>query len=337
MTESSKNQQAGAAEMDVVGRLIKLAGAREAIEEERFDRVRMNVHRHWQEVVSGSQVKSRPRRLKTIAMVASLAVIVGIIFMLSEVMILPEVRPLANIQRVLGEVNIAGEPAINRGVIPVGSPITTGTQGRLALRLAGGQLLRIDSASQVRLHSPGEISLDRGAIYIDTTFASLHEPIRVTTSLGTARDIGTRFQVRLTGMAMIVGVRDGLVELSQASQAVVPVDKGSSVELDAKGRVVTKPLDTNDPKWDWIDKVAPPFDIQGATLEQYLNWYAHERSLELIWADETSEKNAGKTVLTGSIEDSSLDEGLDLVQQIAPFEYQVAADQFRVIVKQSRS
>lgn len=333
MTESSKNQQAGAAEMDDVGRLIKLAGARETIEEERFDRVRLNVHQHWQEVVSSSQAKSRPRRLEAIAMVASLAVIVGIIFTLSEVMILPEVRSLADVQRVLGEVKIAGELAAGDSFISADSSINTGSDGRVALRLSGGQLLRIDSASQVRLHSPGEISLDRGAIYIDTTFASVYDPIRVTTPLGTARDIGTRFQVRLTGMAMIVGVRDGLVELSQASQAVVPVDKGSSVELDANGGVVTKPLDTNDPGWDWIDKVAPPFDIQGATLEQYLNWYAHERSLELIWADETSERNANQAFLAGSIEDLSLDQGLDLVQQIAPFEYRLAADQFKVTVK----
>jgi len=132
---------------------------------------------------------------------------------------------------------------------------------------------------------------------------------------------------------MVVGVRDGLVEVSQASQPVVPVDKGSSVELDANGGVVTKSLDTNDQEWDWIDKVVPPFDIQGATLKQYLSWYAHERVLKLVWADGVSEKNAQKAVLAGSIEGSSLDEGLDVVQQIAPFEYRVTQDQFRVIVK----
>ncbi|MCP4048436.1 MAG: FecR domain-containing protein [Gammaproteobacteria bacterium] len=319
--------------MDNIGRLIKLAGAREAIEDERFDRVRLNVHKHWQEVVRSPKVKSRPQHLKAVAIAASLAVIVGAIFMFSKLSIVPQLQPLANVQRVLGEVRVAGEPAIADSLIPADSPIITGTEGRVALRLSGGYLLRIDSDSQVRLHSRGEISLDKGAIYIDTTFASVHEPIRVTTSLGTAQDIGTRFQVRLAGMVMVVGVRDGLVEVSQASQPVVPVVKGSSVELDAKGGVVTTSLDTNDPEWDWIDNVVPPFDIQGATLEQYLSWYAHERTLKLVWADAVSEKNAQKAVLAGSIEGSGLDEGLDVVQQIAPFEYQVTPDQFRVTVK----
>jgi len=319
--------------MDDIGRLIKLAGAREAVEDERFDRVHLKVHQHWQEVVNNQTVKSRPWQLKTVALVASLVVIVVSIFIFSKVSIVRELQPLADVQRVLGEVKIAGEQAVGDSLIPADSAIITGTEGRVALRLSGGQSLRIDSLSQVRLHSPGEISLDKGAIYIDTTFASIHDPIRVTTSLGTAQDIGTRFQVRLTAMAMVVGVRDGLVEVSQAGQAVVPVDKGRSVELDAKGGVVTKPLEANDPDWDWIDKVAPAFDIQGATLEQYLNWYTHERSLELVWADGASEKKAKKAVLAGSIDASSLDDGLDMVQQIAPFEYRVVADQLLVVVK----
>ena len=77
----------------------------------------------------------------------------------------------------------------------------------------------------------------------------------------------------------------------------------------------------------------PEFDIDGATLERYLEWYAHERSLELEWANVASRTRAGATVLTGSIAGASLDEGLEIVQRISAFDYQLTGDTIRIQVE----
>jgi hypothetical protein len=152
------------------------------------------------------------------------------------------------------------------------------------------------------------------------------EPILVSTPLGTAQDIGTQFQVRLTGTMLVVGVRQGLVEVLQPGQQGLSVNKGYYVELDEDGESGPQKLQADNPGWDWIETVAPEFDIQGATLEEYLQWYTNERGLDLVWADKASQDNAKATVLKGSIAGIGVDESLVIVKQVAPFEHRLSTD-----------
>lgn len=323
MNESPSSHHADTTELDDVGRLIKIAGAREAVENERFVRVRDNVHQHWQQVVLDQSRKDRPRHFKTLAVAASLLVMVGATFMLSKMLLLPPDEILASVERTVGDVKIAGRSVAPGMVVEVNTPINTDKDSLIALRLSGGQSLRINSSSRVTVHTANNLSLETGAIYIDTAYALNKEPIVVTTPLGTAQDIGTQFQVQMTASKMVVGVRKGMVEVVAADQSGLSVDKGQFVELDVSGQGAARPLKTDDPGWDWIETVVPGFDIEGATLEAYLQWYSNERALELSWAGPESEKKARGTVLSGSIGGSSLDEGLKLVQQIAPFKYRL--------------
>jgi len=319
--------------MDDVGRLIEIAGAREPVEKERFDRVHQNVRQHWQQVQKEQKGAPGSRQRKIIAIAASLAVVIGAVFIFSKLPLAPETASLASVERVLGEVKAAGNPASRGDPIQSDSAIITGKDSRIALRMSGGQSLRIDAASRVVFHSASHISLDSGAVYIDTALASESSMMLVTTPLGTATDIGTQFQVRMHGMVMVVGVRRGLVEILRDDQVKLEVDGGHSVELDVNGASGARTLDTNDPDWDWIETVLPEFDIQGSTLAQYLEWYANELAMDLVWADEDSEKKAARTMLTGSINGTSLDQGLMMVKQIAPFEYQLSDDGILVRVE----
>jgi hypothetical protein len=135
----------------------------------------------------------------------------------------------------------------------------------------------------------------------------------------------------VTGKTLVVGVRQGLVEVVQAGQEILTVNKGSFLELGASGEREKKPLQSGDPRWKWIEAVSPEFDIQDASLEEYLSWYANERGLDLVWSDNKSEHNARSAILTGSIAGTSLDEGLVIVKMVAPFERQVSGD--RILVK----
>jgi len=319
--------------MDMIGRLIHLAGAREAVPPERFERVRQNVHSHWQQVVSERRPTRRLWRLKNIAVAASIILVAGVTFMIWNLEYQPALRPLASVDRVLGQVQIGDEYARKNSEICADTPIETGPDGRIALRMSGGQSLRIDSSSQVIVHSPDHISLEAGAIYIDTAYSENAKPILVSTPLGTAQDVGTQFQVRLTGMLLVVGVRQGLVEVSQSGQQNLSVNMGYYIELGANGEKAQHALQADAPDWAWIESVAPGFEIQGATLAQYLQWYARERGLELVWADAQSESTAGATLLSGSIEGSGLDEGLLLVKLIAPFEHRISSGRLWVKVQ----
>jgi ferric-dicitrate binding protein FerR (iron transport regulator) len=319
--------------MDNIGRLIKLAGAREAVPPERFERVRQNVHSHWQQVVAEQRATRRPWRFKNIAVAASFILVAGATLILWNLEYKPAFEPLATVDRVLGLVQIGDEYAGKNSEISADTPIITGANGRIALRLSGGQSLRIDTSSHVIVHSPSHISLEAGAIYIDTAFSEETNPILVSTPLGSAQDIGTQFQVRLTGMALVVGVRQGLVEVSQPGQQNLSVNKGYSLELAANGESGQQPLHADDPDWAWIETVTPEFDIEGASLAEYLQWYASERGVELVWADTASESKANAAILAGSISGSSLDEGLLLVKKIAPFEHRLSTDRLWIKVE----
>ncbi|MEN8259801.1 MAG: hypothetical protein ABFS02_04310 [Pseudomonadota bacterium] len=110
------------------------------------------------------------------------------------------------------------------------------------------------------------------------------------------------------------------------------MNKGNSVELAATGRKVERPLSPDDPSWDWVESVIPVFDLEDATLEQYLGWYAHESGLNLLWEDPVSEKNARAVILSGSLADTDLNEGLQIVQKIAHFEIRIDGDSIWVKV-----
>ncbi len=311
--------------MDDIGRLLKFAGAREPVPDERLQRAQKKVRAHWQQVVADQQPLKPSQRFNIIAVAASFVLVVATALVLWNHYHVPAIELLASVERVLGEIEIRDEVAHKNTTIIANTPIVTDDNSRIALRMSGGQSLRIDTSSHVILHSPNHISLEAGAIYIDTAFAETEEPILVSTPLGTAQDIGTQFQIRVIGMLMVVGVRTGLVEVSQPGGQSHSINRGHFVKLDASGKSGQYPIQPDDPSWAWIETVAPEFDIQGASLEQYLRWYAHERGVNLVWADAASEASAGAALLAGSIADASLDEGLMLVKQVAPFEHRLSS------------
>jgi len=319
--------------MDDIGQLIKLVGAREAVPDERFERSRKIVREHWQHSVAEQRVENRPGRFRAVAMAAGIAMAAMTALLLLDLPNKAPANSMASVERVLGEVLVAGDFAGKGAAIAAETLVVTGQDGRIALRLAGGQSLRIDTESRVIVHSPDHISLQAGALYVDTAAAPEGSPMLVSTPLGTAQDIGTQFQVRVTGMMLVVGVRQGLVEVTQPGQQSLSVNKGSYIELATTGESGERPLRHDDPAWDWIETVAPEFDIQGASLKQYLEWYARERGLVLVWDDEVSRSNAEAALLKGSIAGTSLDESLLLVKQVAPFEHRISDDRLWIKVE----
>lgn len=319
--------------MDDIGRLINFAGAREAVPHERFERVRQNVRTHWQQVATEQHTRRHSQRFNIAAIAAGFALVAATTLILWNLNFVSTIESLASVERVLGQVQIDDENAQMSTTLAANTKIVTGDASRIALRMSGGQSLRIDTASQVVVHSPSHISLEAGAIYIDTAFSETEKPILISTPLGTAQDIGTQFQVRVTGLLLVVGVRQGLVEVTQPGQQTHSVNKGYYVELSDSGESGQHPLQPDDPDWAWIETVAPEFDIQGASLAQYLQWYVQERGLDLVWADAASETRAGAALLAGSIKGTSLDEGLLQVQQVALFEYRITSDTLWVKVE----
>lgn len=308
-------------EIDDVGELIRMTGGREPIAEAQFDAAHARVGAHWQTVIAARRQQRRSGRLRLFAVAAGFVAAVSIALFVVTGVPAPETA-VASVDHVVGDVFADGKALRPGDTIARTSVIETGPSARIAIELNDGQSLRLDMDTRVGMRDLDRIELEQGAVYIATAAIGDPSPVYVETPFGVASDIGTRFQVRIDEQQLSVGVRDGIVEVNLKDSDPVSIAGGRQYLLSADGEAREQTLDENSLYWDWADSVRPPFDIDGATLIDYLTWYAREQGLTLHFADERSEQIARATLLSGSIEGLSIEEGLQLVRRIAPFAFE---------------
>lgn len=318
--ESGFPKRMPADEVDRIGPLLRLAGPREAVPDDRMRRVRAAVHAEWRQ-----QARARSRRVTVGwslgAVAAAALVLLGVRLAVRDDIAAPIAQAeVATIEALTGAVRLVSssqrgglEPKVLRigDRVGVGEVVETTSDGLASLRLSGGASVRVDRGTQLHLVSDAALVLGLGAIYVDSGDGRA-APLEVRTALGVARDIGTRFEVRFTGSALRVRVRDGLVRLSQHQQSH-DAHPGDELTLDGKGSVVRRPVAVFGAEWAWALALAQPFELEGRTLAAFLHWIARENGWQLRFADAAVEQKSQTTVLHGSILGLSPSEALAAV------------------------
>ena len=184
--------------------------------------------------------------------------------------------------------------------MPQGAALRSGDpEGRASLRLAGGATVRLDAATRLRLASAAILELESGAVYVDT--GAGRGPIEVRTSLGTVRDVGTRFAVQVAPeTALRVRVRDGEV-LTERRGRTYRTQAGEELELRRNGTSERRAVAPYGPSWEWTLEAAPAFDIEGRSLREFLDWVSRETGWRIVFPDERLADSAAKIVLHGSL------------------------------------
>jgi ferric-dicitrate binding protein FerR (iron transport regulator) len=283
---------------DPVARLIKQGGARAAAPDDRRARVRRSVHDLW----SGMVRRDRRRRLLLISarLAAALAIVAGAgVWMWRQK--LPAGAPAATVERAEGSVRLQDGSIAGTGhVLPAGARVTTASDGRAALRLIGGASVRLDIATELWLVSPRVLELRRGAVYVDSGARAADDPLlEITTAFGRVRDVGTQFEVRLANDRLRLSVREGAASLAHDGR-LYSVPGGTSLRMDGSGAVETGTVGPRGEEWDWTLAVAPPFDLEGRTLRDYLAWLSRETGWKVEYADPSIAAGAGDVILHGS-------------------------------------
>jgi len=291
----------------LVERLLTAAGPGPEIPEGGADRIKAAIRTPWKNEVA---VAARQRRrLWAGGLAAAAAVILAVVVVPrlhrgdlsieADAITLVvadgglEVTPPGSTVSFLGPDNAGA-------IVPDGSLVRTRGDHRAALRLTGGQSLRLDDDTVVRLDSERSISLDSGAVYISSADGS-GPGVEVRTALGTATEIGTQFEVRLEHDTLDVKVREGLVSLTRGVEEY-QINHGIRFSVDSEGAVTTASITSWDPAWAWTQEVAPAFAIEGRSALAYLDWVSAETGLSVTFADATVEKAAATTLLHGTIE-----------------------------------
>jgi ferric-dicitrate binding protein FerR (iron transport regulator) len=224
--------------------------------------------------------------------------------------------PLARIEMVVGaarhQTGADGPSALVRPGDPIAadSQIATGEQSRVALRLAGGHSVRLDVGTRVRVVSDRAIALDRGALYVDSRGAAA--AIEIRTALGSVRDIGTQFEVGSLAGEMRVRVRQGRVRLD-ANGRTIEAGAGQELHVASVGGVASRDVGSFAAALGWVGAITPMMAIDGRPLGEFLDWTARERGLRLQFASPSLSASASTIVLSGSIENLTLDEALESV------------------------
>lgn len=310
---------------DDVATLVRLAGQRPPIPEERLVRAKAAAREAW---LRETRRRSRNRILwGGLALAAAASVTVAVIGLTRPPGAggSPEIAGVGGSLPVELEAGLAWvrEPAAGAlsaarkmagsQEIPPGSLLSTGTGRRAALRLPSGHSLRLDEETHVRLEDAGTLLLDRGALYLASAGdAPAGEAVQVVTPLGSLREIGTQFEVRLAGGSVRVRVREGAVIMDGAAgEREVPV--GTEMKLLPDGSAATSRIPVHGALWEWTASVTPMIDLEGRTARSFLDWVARERGWTLVFADEELARSAESIIVAGDIRGMTMEEALSAV------------------------
>jgi len=320
---------------DDVASLLRLAGKRDAVPPERAARIRTAARAQWKEGVRRRTHRRYLYGAAGLAAAASLVLAVSLWMLPSDNGVSTTTDASMRVEAITGPAWGLVAPGTVDGFrvelepgteIQPGMELVTAEDGRAAIRLASGHSVRLDRSTTIRLIDGRTLALDGGALYVDSGSGTPTEhPIEIRTPLGVVRETGTQYEVRLAGDAVRLRLREGTAVLQYDGQAQ-EVRAGAELRLGADGVPTRQVIPTHGPEWGWIAGITPVPDLEGLTAQAFLDWIAREKGLRLAFADESTARAAGETVLGGTIEVLSPDEALDAVLPTCRMRHRVAED-----------
>jgi ferric-dicitrate binding protein FerR (iron transport regulator) len=211
----------------------------------------------------------------------------------------------ARVERMIGGVEVATgdiwRPLAEARVrLAAGTKIRTLEDGRGAFLLAGGESLRLDANTQVSLEAPGRLYFERGTIYVDSGPQSIAKHIEVVTPAGTARDLGTQFELQVAGAALRLRVREGSVSIERGDGSMTGT-AGDQITIDARGAVSRDWIASDSEAWQWAESIAPTSDMDGKPAADLIAWVARETGRRLRYASPVVEQRAATVILHGNV------------------------------------
>lgn len=298
---------------DPIGELIRFGGRRPDVDTSRAGRVRAVVEARW-------RARVRCVRMRRLAWAAIPIATAAAIALMGSGIDWPD---LTDRDRVTFAVHL------QQGVVRFdGGRLATGADGRIAVQVGRGPEVRLDRNTRFVLVSESVAELERGAIYVDTASGESLD-FEVVTPFGRVHHDGTQFEARLTSRTVVVRVREGAVAF-QGRNDVSRVEAGYALVAGVAGRSTTTPIERHGASWSWVESIAPPIEIEGATLLVFLQWVAREAGLELAFVDPTGARVAREIILHGTIDGLTPREALTAVVATTQLEARVSDDALEV-------
>lgn len=323
----SHDGTAGRPEDDSLALLIRQAGRRPEPPAEAYQEILQATHDTWR-----GKVRARRRSRMAWSIAATLlltAGVVGVVRWTAGPIVPP--ATVASVDHDFGLVMIRGAADPSWRVLgdqstPIveGTRIRTGDDSGLALRLAGGESLRLAQQSEVALGSARLLALDRGSLYLDSGAAGRSD-VRIHTPLGDISHIGTQFEATYTVNEMRLRVREGEVRLRHGDE-IVRAAAGTEVVVDHRGSVTETEILPYGAHWDWVQTLATLPDTDEQPLSAFLDWIARETGRTVHFASTDLRLRAHTTILHGEARRLIPMEALSVMLQTTDFQYTVTGE-----------
>ncbi|MDA8017291.1 MAG: FecR family protein [Thermoanaerobaculia bacterium] len=284
---------------DPLVRLLQLAEAEAPeIRPASFRRARMAVESEWLRTL---RARRRRRWAVRVAVGAGLAAAATLTLWLQLPGLLgfrsdfPS-EPLAELVR--GSLEQAGRAAHAGASILGGAELQTSEHEGAAILLADGRSLRLAPETNLRLTGATRMELTAGALYVDSPSETEGRSLVISTPYGEARNLATQFELRVEQEALRLRVREGRVRLATPIQDVV-ASAGMEVEW-TPGKLETQTVPLRGELWRPYVELAH-FDLEGASLSEFLDWVCRETGWQLQWSDSALELRSRGVVLHGTL------------------------------------
>lgn len=297
-----------------IARLLQMAGPREKLPEELKD----SWEQKFRKELDAAAVSRQSRRRNWLGGIAAAVALCAVAITLlvrtpGPALPLVQVSALSGIPELLSPTGKTSELTVGMA-IPPGSVIRTGSMDRAGIAYAG-YTLRLDVHSEIQFH-PSEIQLHKGQLYASDPEQKIGQTqLNITTPHGVVRDIGTQFTVQVDALSTVATVRQGSIQMiTDSSDFQVEAAGGSAtrVSVDSAGQVHTAEVSASGEGWQWIYPIAAPFQLEGKSVHQFLQWSVSESGRELEFATASAELYARRVLLHGSAS------GLDPDQAVGP-------------------
>lgn len=280
---------------DPLARLLRLADSEAPdVRPAAFRKARMAVESEWLRTL-------RARRRKRFAVAAGVGTALAAAAALLLWIRLPTARPVDSepfAQLVRGSLVQEAETIAVGDAVVRGAELRTRGGQSAAIRLADGRSLRLAPETDVRWIGPAQVELTAGALYVDSPPSAAGRPLVVSTPYGEARNLATQFELRVSDDALRLRVREGKVRLDTPGQDVVA---GAGMEVAwTPDEVETRTVPVRGELWRPYVELAH-FELDGATLGEFLLWVSRETGLRVEWSDAALELRSRGVVLHGTL------------------------------------
>jgi ferric-dicitrate binding protein FerR (iron transport regulator) len=287
-------------ETDIVELLLRSAGRRAEPPEEASREVFAAAHAAFRRKAS-----RRRERNWLLGAAAAAVLFVAVALMLRWTPPVAQQGEVGRVARVTGTVEVATGDfwrplAEARPRLTAGIKLRTHADGRAAIALAGGESLRLAGGTEIMLDASRRLYLRGGTIYVDSGERPAAAHVEIVTPAGTARDVGTQFELRVAGAALRLRVREGIVALDRGGASLAG-RTGEQIEIDGLGEVSRARIAPYDPAWQWAEAIAPMPDMDGMPASALIAWVARETGRQLAYESPLLEQRASTVILHGDI------------------------------------